>query len=247
MNLAPRSERRSQFDKALIGLRSLVMDGAFNQSVRLSEVALAERLGISRTPLRQAMEQLVAEGLLERIETGGCRVASFTFADIFDAIELRGMGEGLAARLAAERGISPAQRTKVDAVLAGLDEVLAEGADFDMDAYVTLNARFHEMLWQMPASAIVERELRRICSLPLASPSAFLERQGRSPGFRASLARSQWQHRSIIAAIAAREGTRAEALAREHARTARDNLTDLARKQPRLAEALSSFSPTHQT
>ena len=65
------SDRKTQFDKALLGLRSLVMSGEFAASTRLPEVALAERLGLSRTPLRQAMDRLVAEGLLERIETGG--------------------------------------------------------------------------------------------------------------------------------------------------------------------------------
>ena len=64
------SDRKTQFDKALLGLRSLVMSGEFSGSARLPEVALSERLGLSRTPLRQAMDHLVAEGLLERIETG---------------------------------------------------------------------------------------------------------------------------------------------------------------------------------
>ena len=104
----PVSARKSQFDKALLGLRSLVLNGAFEANARLSEVSLADRLAISRTPLRQAMDRLVEEGLLERIETGGCRVSSFTMADILDAIEVRGVtqrrfmlelaGTGAAAR-----------------------------------------------------------------------------------------------------------------------------------------------------
>ena len=94
------SDRKTQFDKALLGLRSLVMSGEFAASARLPEVALAERLGISRTPLRQAMDRLVAEGLLERIETGGCRVARFTIEDVIDAIEIRGViGAGVAVAL----------------------------------------------------------------------------------------------------------------------------------------------------
>ena len=95
----------SQLDRALLGLRSLVLSGDFAGGQRLPEVAMAKQLGISRTPLRQAMDRLVAEGLLERIETGGCCVATFSKEDIADAIEIRGVIEGTAARLAAERGV----------------------------------------------------------------------------------------------------------------------------------------------
>ena len=94
-------ERQSQFEKALSGLRSLVLSGEFEANSRLPETALADRLGISRTPLRQAMDRLIAEGLLERLESGGCRVASFSVTDVIDSIELRGVLEGTAARLAA--------------------------------------------------------------------------------------------------------------------------------------------------
>ena len=94
----------SQLERALLGLRSLILSGTFAQGQRLSEVKVAEQLGISRTPLRQAIERLVAEGLLERIPTGGSRIAPITYRDIADAIELRGVVEGTAARMAAERG-----------------------------------------------------------------------------------------------------------------------------------------------
>src|SRR6056297_2646251 len=101
------TQRISQVEKAMIGLRGLVLSGEFDAGTRLPEVAISERLGISRTPLRQAMDRLEAEGLLERIGSGGCRVAQFRLEDITDAIELRGVIEGVAARLAAERGVSP--------------------------------------------------------------------------------------------------------------------------------------------
>ena len=68
------------------------------------------------------------------------------------------------------------------------------------------------------------QELERISKLPLASPSAFLEGQEQIPAFRKSLTFAQRQHRAIFEAIVAREGARAEALCREHARLARENL-----------------------
>ncbi len=220
----------SQLDRALLGLRSLVLAGAFEGGQRLSEVAVAKKLGTSRTPLRQAMDRLVAEGLLERIETGGCRVATFTRDDIADAIEVRGVIEGTAARLAAERGVKPELLAEADAVLAKIDMALAQPVGVDFDAYVQHNARFHELLGMFPDSPLIRREIERLSLLPLASPSSFLSEQLMVPGFLDSLRYAQRQHRAILEAIQSREGTRAEALAREHARLALVNfnyLTDV--------------------
>ncbi len=216
-------DRSTQFEKALIGLRTLILTGAFEANTRLSEVALSERLGISRTPLRQAMDRLVAEGLLERIETGGARVASFTVDDINDAIELRGVIEGMAARLAAERGADPLLLAEADRVLLGIDAVLAAPDGLDLNNYVRANGAFHGLLAQLAGSSIIRREAERVARLPLASPSSFLKEQELIPNFQASLTRAQWQHKAIVAAIRAREGARAEALTREHARLAREN------------------------
>ena len=122
----PEVDRPSQFEKALQGLRSLVLSGEFEANSRLPETALADRLGISRTPLRQAMDKLIAEGLLERLEAGGCRVVRFTVNDVIDSIELRGVLEGTAARLAAERGAAPDILVEMNAVLARLDIAAGE-------------------------------------------------------------------------------------------------------------------------
>lgn len=236
------ADRKTQFEKAVLGLRSLVMSGAFEASSRLPEVALAERLGISRTPLRQAMDSLVAEGLLERIETGGCRVASFTLEDISDAIELRGVIEGTAARLAAERGADPDILAQAEAALDRIDAALGDSDAIDFDAYVHENASFHRHLSAMAGSAVIRREADRVSRLPLASPSAFLSEQELIPDFHASLQRAQEQHRALLDAIRAREGARAEALAREHARLARRNLDHLANAGPGVATRVPGFS-----
>ncbi len=232
--------RLTQVEKAVLGLRSLVMGGAFEANKRLPEVALSERLGLSRTPLRQAMDRLVAEGLLERIETGGCRVARFALEDIYDSIEMRGVIEGTAARLAAERGADPKLLAEAEAVLDGIDEAL--DGSFDFDAYVHLNARFHDLLARFSGSAIVRREVERVSRLPLASPSAFLREQGLIPDFRNRLLLAQREHRAILGAIQSREGSRAEALAREHARQARDNLDYLTKTDPSLAGRVPGLS-----
>jgi GntR family transcriptional regulator of vanillate catabolism len=220
----------SQLDRAILGLRSLVMAGNYAGGQRLSEVAMAKQLGISRTPLRQAMDRLIAEGLLERIETGGCRVATFSNNDIKDAIEMRGVIEGTAARLAAERGVDPDLLAQAEDALNQIDHALRQTEGLDIDLYVAQNARFHSLLARFPRSPVVEREIERICLLPLASPSAFLSDQEIIPDFQASLRYAQLQHRAIMDAILGREGARAEALTREHARLALTNFNNLKKR-----------------
>lgn len=214
--------------------------------MRLSEVSVSAQLGTSRTPLRQALERLVSEGLLERLPSGGCRVASFDLDDVNDAIELRGVIEGTAARFAAERGADPELMVEASDILDGIDEAVRDpddiDFDFDFDTYVVLNARFHTLLSKLAGSALVQREAERICRLPLASPSAFLREQELIPDFMQSLIRAQGQHRAILEAIAAREGARAEALAREHARLARQNFAFLNAADRRLAKRVPGLS-----
>lgn len=242
MTLRQDPARMTQFSKALLELRLLVLNGEFEAKSRLPETALAERLGISRTPLRQAMARLVEEGLLERLETGGCRVASFTMDDIIDAIEIRGVMEGTAARLAAEREPDPGLVDECRQVVDDLDDVVFGATEPDFSRYVPLNARFHQLVAEMSGSRLVRREVERATRLPLASPSGFLQGQELIPDFRASLKHAQVQHEAIFDAIINREGTRAEALAREHARLARKNLDYVMNTDPSLAERVPGMA-----
>ncbi|MGJ8594674.1 GntR family transcriptional regulator [Sulfitobacter sp.] len=236
------SQNLSQLDRALLGLRSLILGGTYEGGQRLSEVAMAAQLGLSRTPLRQAMDRLVAEGLLERIATGGCRVATFTKDDISDAIEMRGVIEGTAARLAAERGVDPALLEQARVVLDRIDQALDASEELNFDQYVVENARFHALLAVFPNSPIVAREIERMSLLPLASPSAFLSEQALIPDFQDSLRYAQRQHRSILEAISSGEGARAEALTREHARLALVNLKHLTETRPKLTHPVPGLA-----
>ena len=105
------SSRAGQSQRALMGVRELIISGELAAGARLHEVALSARLGISRTPLRAALARLGQEGLVEALPTGGYAVRSFSREDVIDAIELRGVLEGTAVRLAAERGVSSDRMT----------------------------------------------------------------------------------------------------------------------------------------
>lgn len=218
-------DRTNHTKRAVFQLRQWIIGGEVPGGSRLREIAVAERLRISRTPVRAAMAQLAAEGLLERAGTGGFVVRAFSLRDAVDAIELRGILEGTAARMAAEEGVDGARLAAIQATVARLDGCFCDGGlPVDFECYSELNTVFHEQLADLCGSTIIKRELERVKSLPFASPSAFVLDRQEGAASQTSLIVAQDQHKAMVAAIEAREGYRAEAIAREHARTARANL-----------------------
>ena len=218
----------SQTARATLALRELLVQGHFRPGERIREIPLAARLGVSRIPLRLVLERLAHEGFLEMRSTRGFIVQRFTTEDINDAIELRGLLEGAAARLAAERlrderELNPLRQASEEILTLVRRRKLTIESFAD---YIDLNARFHSALLDLSRSRMLRRAVNQACSLPFASASAFLKRQFISPDLHDLFLISADQHCGIVEAIANREGTRAEALAREHARVARRNLED---------------------
>lgn len=216
----------SQTAQARQRLRELIVSGVLAPGERLLEVPLAERLGVSRTPVRAALLRLAEEGLLEAAPGGGHRVRAFSRQDMLDAIELRGTLEGLAARMAAERGVEAALLAEARDCLSALDRALAS-ADFGEGAFAAYerhNGQFHALLGRLCGSSLLGRELERVSRLPFASPNGFLGVSVGHPSGHDVLCIAQDQHRQVLDAIARREGSRAEALMREHARIARRRL-----------------------
>jgi GntR family transcriptional regulator of vanillate catabolism len=233
-----RDERSaSQTVKAQLALRDLVLSGELQPGERLSELSMVERLGVSRTPVRTALVRLEEEGLLEAIPSGGFAVKAFSEREVFEAIEIRGTLEGLAARLAAERGVSSADLQPIKDCLAELDEIVGQPS-VTVDTfshYIELNARFHALLTGLAESRALSRQIERASALPFASPSAFVMAQSVSPEARTILTVAQDQHRCAVDAIERREGARAESIMREHARLASRNLNLALRNQRSLA------------
>src|SRR5579871_1212011 len=103
------TDHESQISRATLGLREMILRGEFWPGQRIAEIPLSAKLGVSRTPLRLAFERLEHEGLLRALPRSGFTPNEFSLADIWDAIETRGVLEGAAARLAAERLKHPSQ------------------------------------------------------------------------------------------------------------------------------------------
>ena len=215
---------RTQMMRALLALREQLLNGEFRPGERMSELPLVERLGVSRTPLRLALASLEHEGLLRVLPTGGYVVREFTQADMRHAIELRGVLEGTACRFAAEQGAS---RRDLRLLRAINDQVepLVHRADYEsFESYVALNGEFHERLVKMAHSPLLERALATVLCLPFATPNALVLQHAQLPESREILIVAHRQHLWLVDAIANREGSRADNVAREHARLSLTNL-----------------------
>ena len=221
---------RSRTDQALMAIRALILEGGQDGSLapgdRVSELSVAETTGISRTPIRAALQRLEEEGLVEAIPSGGYAVKSFSEQDVFDAIEIRGTLEGLAARFAAERGPSPSRLEPLRECVTELDKVVPDSlaTEEGFAQYVALNERLHALILDLADSPALARQMERAVALPFASPSAFIIAQSHLAEARQLLVVAHDQHRCAIEAIANRQGARAEAIMQEHARLAARNL-----------------------
>ncbi|MFM7801726.1 MAG: GntR family transcriptional regulator [Limnohabitans sp.] len=217
----------SQAVRAQLRLREMILAAELPAGSRIAELSLVDMLGVSRTPIRTALMRLEQEGLLEALAHGGYAVRTFTEHDVSDAIELRGTLEGLAARLAAERGCASEVLESAQVCLAQIDQLLAADRlnEEAFGRYVAHNETFHALLQDMAASQVLRREWERVVGLPFASPSGFVVSQAHSPQARDMLIVAQDQHRQVLQAIEKREGARAEAIMREHSRLAQRNLS----------------------
>ncbi|MBY0335344.1 MAG: GntR family transcriptional regulator [Acetobacteraceae bacterium] len=207
-------------------LRQQIFDGSHAAGARLAEIPLAEALGVSRTPVRLALAQLEAEGLILAAPGGGFLVRRFTLAEVEDAIAVRGQLEGMAARLLAEQGLSPAARHALDACLAAGDEALG-APTLDAAAlasYGEMNDRLHAIILAGSGNAALARALGAVTALPFAAASALVPHEGSRAARHELLRHAHRQHHLLVEALAAGQGTRAEALMREHAENARHNL-----------------------
>jgi GntR family transcriptional regulator of vanillate catabolism len=227
-----KSKASSQTARAVLSLREMLVQGHFRPGERIREVPLAAQLKVSRIPLHLALERLAHEGFLEIRPTRGFVVQRFSTEDIYDAIELRGLLEGAAARLAAERFKHSSELAQLRAISIEILSLVRSAKKLTMDTfnlYIDLNARFHSGLLDLSRSRMLRRAIQQACSLPFASPSAFLKRQYVSSDLWELFLISADQHCGIVDAIVNREGMRAEILTREHARVARRNLEDALR------------------
>lgn len=231
----------SQQARVLMQLREMILRGDFAAGERMAEIPLAERLGSSRTPVRLALSSLEHEGLIEPASGGGYQMRQFTATEISDAIKLRGVLEGYAARLLAESGVSkPVLRSMHQCLEAGDQAVGKETMSLeDYEAYVEMNDRLHDLIVKNCGNSALIHVMETLNAQPFAAPSAMLPMQASVKGSHELMRHAQRTHHSMVEAIEQGQGVRAQALGEEHVQVARMNL-ESAMEDPELMTHLSS-------
>ncbi|WP_052401974.1 GntR family transcriptional regulator [Muricoccus aerilatus] len=192
-------------DETVAALRQAILSGDLRPGQKLSVPALALRMGISRSPVREAVLALTAEGLAVESRRRGVVVTELGLKETDAIHEARGPLEGFATRLAAERG--PADLgERLDAILAEQAEAVAAG---DEDKYFRTNAAFHSAI----AAACDNAEIYRLLVSLEGRMALALRQVAARPGHRES---GIEEHRKVVAAIKARDGSGAEAAMRAH-------------------------------
>lgn len=198
-------------------LRAAVLAGEFAPGERLYEVELSQRLGVSRTPVRAALQALASDGLLDHVPHRGYSVRAFDLAETMQAYEIRAVLEGLAARRAAQQGMSAEECRAVERALNEGDQLLSRGhlVPEDRIAYGAINFTIHNAIYDAGHSRMLGEMLR-------------LSQQVAPSSYRNVIAfeyndvrRRHDDHRRIFEAILCRDGARAELLMRDHVESVR--------------------------
>lgn len=204
-------------DRAYTALRGGILDGRYGSGERLGEIEVAGELGLSRTPVREALRRLGSEGLVEVQPHRGARVRAWSTQDLDETYELRALLEGLAARRAATR-ISAEALDELDELATSM-RAAEQRTPGDFDELAALNGRFHRIIVTAAGSAQLDATLAGLVQLPLVMRTY----QRYTP---AALARSHAHHRELIDALRAGDGAWAESVMRSHVLAARSVLLD---------------------
>jgi GntR family transcriptional regulator of vanillate catabolism len=209
-------------------LREAIQSGAFNGGERINEVRLSEQLKVSRTPTRAALQLLAGEGLLNYAPNRGYTVRDYSLSEVVEAYDARALLEGLAARLAAQRGLSGSERAAIEGSLAEGDE-LFKHTTFgrrDRSKYRHVNAIFHDTVLAAARNRML-KEMIRICQyIPAASNRNIIAFEFND------VRRRHDDHHRIYEAICARDSELAASLMHNHVQSIKVSLARLLDRTP---------------
>nr|WP_282597245.1 GntR family transcriptional regulator [Cryobacterium sp. BB307] len=190
-----------------------ISDGSLAPGTKLREGALALEFGTSRTPVREALRTLAAEGLVEIAQNRGATVRAWTAEQIYESYGLRAVLQAHAGRLAAANS-NPEDVEKLQAVQAQMEQLLARRPATFLDDLARLNAEFHATVVGMAKSTLLESMINTLTSVSMV---------GRTfRGFETEdLERSMMHHRDIIRGIAAGDAELVAAVMTSHILAAR--------------------------
>lgn len=192
-------------DEMIRTLADDIVNGILPPGEKLDELGLADRFGVSRTPVREALGQLSAMGLAERRPNRGCVVAIITDQRLTDMFEAMAELESACARLAAQR-MSAGERRALDALHQSAATLVHDGAQ---DAYSSFNLQFHGLIYEGCHSSY----LRDLVSTTRSRLAPFRRAQFRMLG---RLRKSWEEHDAIVTAILRGDGEAAAIATRAH-------------------------------
>ena len=208
-NAARTLSASSRADLVYTVLRDDILNSRVRPGERLSEERIAHRLQVSRTPVREALKRLHAEGLVEITPHRGAVVRDPSGEELAELCTVRDVLEGLAARLAA-RSISRVELYTLEKLLADEARALAENRTADL---VELNFQFHETIWVASRNRYLAHQLRQLRQFVQRLQESTLTVPGRKE-------EAYREHKALFEACAAGDPDEAERLAREHVRKA---------------------------
>jgi DNA-binding GntR family transcriptional regulator len=198
-------------------LRDAILDGDYALGSRLGEVELATSLGVSRTPVREALRRLSADGLVEVLPNRGARVVLWTEEDLNEIYELRALLESYGAARAAER-ITAADLNELSELCDEMSRVSSPGASQDLDKLSELNAQFHALILRAADSRRLHAMIGAVVQVPLVLRTFHRYSEP-------ALGRSQGHHRELVSALTARDSQWARSVMSSHVLAARHVLT----------------------
>jgi DNA-binding GntR family transcriptional regulator len=210
-------------ERAVSTLRELILRGDLQAGARLGEVELAARLGVSRTPVRQALTHLAAEGLVELVPNRGARVNSWSVAELEGVFDLRTSLEPRLTALAVPKA-GPEDTAVIAELAAEMLEVGSPGPAQNLDAMVPLNRRFHDRLITLADHPALASALATAVRTPIVARNFHTYDD-------ASLRRSLAHHVEIVDAVRAGDPEWAQAVMTAHIRNARAVMVRAARVQ----------------
>lgn len=211
--------KSTRVDSAYDRLKDEILHGVLPPGYQAPEPDIASRLGMSRTPVREALIRLEAEGLIDLIPRRGARVVAISQKDFREIFEILAVLEGLAAHAAAQTGIASEP-------LSGLRQVLEEGETAlrakDISAWAQLDDTVHRLVAGLSGNDRLHAEICGLLDQVFRANSVLL-RLNNAPAARDAT------HRKIVDAIAAGEAEQAAELANAHRLSGLKTMDDLLR------------------
>lgn len=194
-------------------IRDDILKGKYSEKEELREATLGKELGVSRTPVREALRQLELEGLVEIVPNKGAYVTGISQKDVHDIYMIRSMLEGLCVRWAAEH-ITPEQMEALEEVILLAEYHVEKGHTAQM---TELDGKFHQILYDACESRILEHVLSDFHKYVQLTRRKSVKTEERAR-------KSIEEHREMLEAIRAKDVERAERLANVHIMHVMENL-----------------------